>query len=300
MPSPNIGAAVRRARDAIRRIRAMEREDIREVRALLAETRADLIASLARRGQGSAWSQTFAATLLREVDAATESMERSLGAVLLGTQREAATLAVENTLAVLKAQGIEPLGRGFGLISPGTLIVAQTDAVADMITGVTEEFRTATRRNLRRALAGGLSLSDFERRVGNTLPGPGPFGTVAKRAEVIVRNETADAFQIAGEASRKSLDSAGFVYRKRWVTARDARVRPSHLALDGVTVDAAEDFDVGGHSAAYPKDPRLPAEESINCRCVVIEEIDAEKSAGPALPSATFGGRSIAPVLSLT
>ena len=187
MPSPNIGAAVRRARDAIRRIRAMERDDIREIRAVLAETRADLISRLAS-GNGTRWDLTYSASLLREVDAASEALERSLGGVLLGTQREASALAVENTLATLRAQGIEPLPRGFGVVSPATLVAAQTVAVADMITGVTEEFRTATRRDLRRALAGGLDLRDFEKRVGRALPGPGPFGTVAKRAEIIVRN----------------------------------------------------------------------------------------------------------------
>lgn len=292
MASPTIGAAVKRAREAIRRIKAMEREDLAEVRAILANARGDLLARLADGG-GTEWSQVHAITLLREVDAVSNDLDRSLGDALLSTQSKAQTLAVENTAAMLKAQGIEPLpSAGSPVVNINAIMAAQTEAVADMITGVTEEFRTATRRDLRRALSGGLSVRDFERRLGSTLPGPGVFGTVAKRAEVIVRNETADAFQIASEVERKNLGESGFVFRKRWVTSRDGRVRPSHAALDGVTVDAEEDFLVGGFPAAYPKDPRLPAGESINCRCVVVTEIDAEQSAAGSGVGATFGGRS--------
>lgn len=54
--------------------------------------------------------------------------------------------------------------------------------------------------------------------------------------------------------------------KKRWVTAKDERVRVEHRALDGVTLDVAEEFQIGLHSALYPGGFGV-ARLDINCRC---------------------------------
>lgn len=55
--------------------------------------------------------------------------------------------------------------------------------------------------------------------------------------------------------------------KKTWNTQRDSKVRDSHAKLDRVTIPINAFFNVGGHRAQFPGDPRLPPEESINCRC---------------------------------
>ena len=47
----------------------------------------------------------------------------------------------------------------------------------------------------------------------------------------------------------------------------DADPRQLHLALDGTKPDALGLFNVGGTLVNKPRDPRLPVEESVNCRC---------------------------------
>lgn len=60
---------------------------------------------------------------------------------------------------------------------------------------------------------------------------------------------------------------------KVWVTARDDRVRDTHVQTDGQAVPANLPFKlpaasgVGHDLAGFPRDPDLPIEQRINCRC---------------------------------
>lgn len=102
------------------------------------------------------------------------------------------------------------------------------------------------------------------------------------RAEAIVRTEGG---RVAAQANHeRSKDYADFDARickdfgriarpwmKRWLSAHDARVRPTHVAVDAdAAIPLQQDYIVGGEKAAYPHDPRLSAKESVNCRCISI------------------------------
>lgn len=56
---------------------------------------------------------------------------------------------------------------------------------------------------------------------------------------------------------------------KQWITIGDNRVRASHVATNGVTVDENENFTVGGDLLKYPGDNSqgASAAQFINCRC---------------------------------
>lgn len=67
-----------------------------------------------------------------------------------------------------------------------------------------------------------------------------------------------------------TLSQAG-VRRKRWITRRDNRVRPSHHEVDGTVQPLARPFSVGGYPQQFPGDHRTaPIEEWIGCRCVLV------------------------------
>lgn len=88
------------------------------------------------------------------------------------------------------------------------------------------------------------------------------------RAMRVARTET----QIAqGKATFEGAVQAEKEYEfdieKTWITSRDARVRSSHIPLDGTTVPLKETFNVGGHPMKFPGDPSGPADEVIHCRC---------------------------------
>jgi len=56
----------------------------------------------------------------------------------------------------------------------------------------------------------------------------------------------------------------------KWVSRRDAAVRPSHRLADGQVRGLGQRFDVGGALLRWPADPLGPAEEVILCRCVLV------------------------------
>ncbi|HEX5031827.1 MAG TPA: phage minor head protein [Candidatus Eisenbacteria bacterium] len=57
---------------------------------------------------------------------------------------------------------------------------------------------------------------------------------------------------------------------KQWVSARDDKVRPSHVEANGQVVKLDSPFQVGEARLSYPGDPEGPDGEVINCRCTQI------------------------------
>lgn len=55
---------------------------------------------------------------------------------------------------------------------------------------------------------------------------------------------------------------------KTWIAILDNRTRLTHVEADFQQVKVSDDFIVGGFRAKTPRDPNLPIEESINCRCI--------------------------------
>jgi SPP1 gp7 family putative phage head morphogenesis protein len=74
------------------------------------------------------------------------------------------------------------------------------------------------------------------------------------RAETIVRTEK---FRATTIGTHMAAQDAGFK-KKTWHTAGDRRVRPSHRALNGLTIAIDEIF---------PNGEIVPGEATINCRC---------------------------------
>lgn len=70
----------------------------------------------------------------------------------------------------------------------------------------------------------------------------------------------------ANRGAIAAYDEAGAA-QKTWMAQFDGRTRRTHRTADGQSVGIGEFFRVGGHRAAYPGDPRLPASERVNCRC---------------------------------
>lgn len=86
------------------------------------------------------------------------------------------------------------------------------------------------------------------------------------RATRIARTESTGAFNFG---ALSALADEG-VTRKTWVATEDSRTRPTHVAADGQTVPLMQPFRVGTAVLQMPGDPSGPANETINCRCTVI------------------------------
>ena len=115
------------------------------------------------------------------------------------------------------------------------------------------------------------------------------YGTMAKRlkkeleisaskANVIIRTE---GHRVQAQAKSDSLDSIskhGIKMTKKWLSAKDERVRSEHSAMDGVVVPYDEDFILP--DGARGKAPGLIGEpqHDINCRCIItIDVVKDEK-----------------------
>lgn len=69
------------------------------------------------------------------------------------------------------------------------------------------------------------------------------------------------------------------IRKKTWLSIGDERTRQSHLDINGTTVDIDAPFVLTGMKGEevelmYPLDPEGPPEEIINCRCVMLPEVE--------------------------
>lgn len=74
------------------------------------------------------------------------------------------------------------------------------------------------------------------------------------------------------EASEAAARTLSVQYTKQWVISGLGNTRPSHEAMDGVTVDQDEPFRLEGGLMMYPHDTSLGADagEIINCACDIL------------------------------
>jgi hypothetical protein len=125
-----------------------------------------------------------------------------------------------------------------------------------------------------------------------------------QRARLIVRTESIGAMNIG---SMMGAISTGIQYQKRWVTAKDHRVRGtkptdrfSHLALSGDTVEMVKSFN-NGEAIRYPGDKNASPGNFCNCRCT-MQYIAKRDSSGsimlyPNVPKKPAPGKEMSNLL---
>lgn len=134
---------------------------------------------------------------------------------------------------------------------------------ARKITAATRDF---VREKILKGIADGLGTREIARSFREQITGIGTLNPV-QRAEVIARTETHTAANYAQREAVRAIDLPGV--QKEWLAVEDARTRESHAQADGQVVGMDEPFVVGGAHLMFPGDPDGPAEEIINCRCVI-------------------------------
>lgn len=96
------------------------------------------------------------------------------------------------------------------------------------------------------------------------------------RSMTIARTEVTAASNIATQKTGEfARDKYELDIRKRWITARDASVRDSHTAMEGVEIGLDELFSVNGSMMLCPGDTSHGADlaEVINCRCDCAQHV---------------------------
>lgn len=138
---------------------------------------------------------------------------------------------------------------------------------ASLIRDVAASTKREVQRIIRVGVAQGNSIDIITADIRRAWPGIARF-----RARAIARTETLRASSIAGFQSAVEMQERfGLIVTKTWVDTEDDRTRTTHIeAADNpqnIGIGLFETFTVGTESALFPRDPRLSAAESIQCRC---------------------------------
>ena len=128
---------------------------------------------------------------------------------------------------------------------------------------IADSLKNKIQAALAQAAADGDSAAKTGRRIAALTAG----AIAARRAQTIARTEVHSMMMhFAGTIAEREIG----VQSKIWnAAAHQERTRPTHRAADGQRRAMDALFTIGGASARYPGDPRLPARERINCRCAM-------------------------------
>jgi len=107
------------------------------------------------------------------------------------------------------------------------------------------------------------------------------------RARTIARTEGLRAAHMGELAAWEAAIASGDVQANEiiqtWETARDDRVRHTHVSLQGQQRPYGTPFITSGYARLrFPGDPEAPPEEVINCRCVLTRQITEKPLPKPA------------------
>jgi HK97 family phage portal protein len=130
-----------------------------------------------------------------------------------------------------------------------------------------EQISDAVVESVSEAVATGLSQSETIDLIKNRIDEIYSFANEA-------RSENIATTEMLGSAHAGSFQAASDLgaERKTWITARDNRVRETHLAMEGVETDLKTPFSVGESPLQWPGDPAGPPEEICRCRCDCLFE----------------------------
>jgi len=126
---------------------------------------------------------------------------------------------------------------------------------------------SAVKAIIENGLVGGLSIENMAEQLAKS--GSMSIG----RATMIARTEATRAVNGAAVDAYREAASQGVEVKKEWMSARDGKVRPEHIELDGQTRYVENDFTtLSGDSADAPGGFGVPALD-VNCRCTVSPKV---------------------------
>jgi uncharacterized protein with gpF-like domain len=150
---------------------------------------------------------------------------------------------------------------------------------AEHIKGLANYARSKIAQEIDLAVLGQKPQQQVIEAIGRKLDSASVFGTIAKRAQVILKTEVNRINQMATADRLKQVSIQVQDLKKRWIHSHIGIPRPGHLMLHLVTIEVKEKFELlGADGKIYyvdsPFDPVLPAGEVVNCRCKVIPVVE--------------------------
>jgi len=252
--------AIRQAYKLEHDLYRVESATVAEIKADLERVRKEIIVLLA--GAPKDWQIHQAQGLLVEIERQLKAWSAFSTDAIGSRFPTAADVGQDQVFASLGVTAARPM------LPPGLLAVAY-QSLPLMISDVERETTIKVGRILRQAVLAQRTPWDAMQEIG-TITGKGVFGSALVRGETILRTEYGRIAQTANYVTLSELSQDQPTLRKEWSAVIDGRTRPTHAEADGEIRDIDEPYDLGGYPGLYPHDPQLPAEESINCRCISV------------------------------
>jgi len=192
-------------------------------------------------------------------------VDKTLIPTILGVFRSAA----RDTLALPRLQALsQALGPTF-LDNIRNVRADEFLATVDnRLVGIGDTAFQDSQEALRQAIDEGLSVpkqADAVRR---------QLAIGIRRATMIARTEAGAAIGAADQAVGEEYAKEGWTVTKEWLATSDTRTREDHRNADGQKVPIDHAFIVGGVSMMHPGDPSAPADQTIQCRCTTITDVE--------------------------
>lgn len=138
--------------------------------------------------------------------------------------------------------------------------------MTDKIKGVSADIVNKINGELANVMLGMQTPFEAARKVREMIDGGG-----VRRAQTIVRTELGRAWSTATHARMGQAAAQLPGLKKQWRRSGKRLARHAHEAIDGQIRDVDEPFLLGdGVKIMYPRDPKAPATETINCGCMSL------------------------------
>ncbi len=254
-----------------RRLTRIQRDTDREIRRLLKDALEQITRDLALAPDPKSWQAFHLTNLQKSVRDALERMERGASARLGQAAGQAWGAGIDKVDAPLAAAG----GPRFNISAAlGEIDTRQLRAMRAFMTDRIGDISltTANRINneLGLVLIGAKNQHQAAAAIGEMIEGG------RARATTIVRTELGRVYSVAAQERMEQAGKKLPGLKKQWRRSGKLHPRPHHDAIDGQVRAVDEPFTLAnGVSLMFPRDPKAPAAESINCGCESIPYMES-------------------------
>ncbi|UCV13806.1 hypothetical protein [Quatrionicoccus australiensis] len=230
-----------------------------DVIALLLQAKSNIAAALAN--QPSDFQQWHLGLINIEIDRVLGVFQDKAGEMVsnaVGAAWEGGISAIDKPLAAARFEVIMPVLDTQQLLAMRTFMV-------DRIKDVGVQAAQKIKAEIGLAMIGTQDINQTVGKVAEIL-GDGS----KSRAATIVGDNLTRAWAYASNERALQADEAGVKMKKTWRRSGKIHSRLAHDLADGTTKAIDQPFVINGHNVMYPKDPKAPLAEIINCGCVAL------------------------------
>jgi hypothetical protein len=212
--------------------------------------------------------------VLREIDAIMNRYNYEFAKEMSQNQKRLFLRGIQTVDQIVRNQGLQV---SLPYVSEVMLTRLQ-EFSASLITRLTNDARSRIDTEIRLGVLGQKPIDEIVSVIGSNLKDPSVFTSIAARARVIYETETRRIQNLTAAERMKQTAVQVPELEKMWLHSHRGIPRPNHLAMDHVRVPAAGNFELPGidggvYLVTAPHDPVLPAEETVNCGCIVVSVV---------------------------